>query len=306
MRARLTAACLMAGLIAAAGAEVHPRAGTTSWTFLKIGAGARYAALADAGAAVADDATACHWNPARLAAIGHAWSAQAQHGLWIDSTTVDEVYLASGYGKHRVGLSARLFSSGDIPLRGDAPTAEPLAYYALYDFAGGLSYSYVPNPMMSAGVTYRRLYEKIYLDTGHGWSVDGGLNVNLLDGALSLAGTAANIGPRMQMRHDLFRLPTTFTVAGSYLLPWTLRGGTFRPVLAAVKPIDADLQLRAGLEYWWRGMAALRAGYKSGHATETLSAGLGFRWRNYTLDYAFVPHRYDLGSAHRLSLDLRY
>ncbi|MCU0607555.1 MAG: PorV/PorQ family protein [Candidatus Edwardsbacteria bacterium] len=306
MRSVLTAACLLAGLAAGAGADVHSGAGTTSWTFLKIGAGARYAALADAGAALADDATACHWNPARLAEIGHAWSAQAQHGLWIDSTTVDEFYLATGYGRHRLGVSVRLFSSGDIPLRGDEPTAEPLACYSLYDFAGGLSYAFAPSPQLSAGVTYRRLYEKIYLDAGHGWSLDGGLNINLLDGALSLAGTAANIGPRLRMRHDLFRLPTAFTLAGSYLLPWRLRGGTFRPVLAAVKPIDGGIQLRSGIEYWWRELAAARAGYKSGHGSETFSAGLGIRWRNYTLDYAFVPHRYDLGAAHRLSLDLRY
>jgi hypothetical protein len=110
----------------------------------------------------------------------------------------------------------------------------------------------------------------------------------------------------MQMRHDLFRLPTTFTLAGSYRLPWTVSGGRFQAALAGVKPVDAGLQVRTGAEYWWRNLAAGRMGYKFGHDTETYSAGLGIRWRNYTLDYAFVPHRYDLGTAHRVSLDLRF
>lgn len=305
MRRSLIAACLLA-MAAAAGAEVHPRAGSTSWTFLKIGAGARYAALADAGAALADDATACYWNPARLACIERTWSVQAQHHRWIDSTAVDEVYLASGRGKHRLGLSGRLFSSGDIPLRGDAPSADPIGYYSVYDFSGALSYAFAPNPCLSAGATYRSLYEKIYLNAGYGWALDAGLNVNLINGALSLAGVIANVGPRLRMNHSLFRLPTTFTLAGSYALPWAVWNGRFQAALAGVKPVDAGLQLRAGAEYWWKNLAAGRLGYKTGHDTETYSAGLGIRWRNYTLDYAFVPHRYDLGTAHRVSLDLRF
>ena len=305
MRPLLITACLL-GWWAGARADVHSQAGTTSWTFLKIGAGARYAALADAGAALADDATACHWNPARLASIERTWSVQAQHNLWIDSTTVDEIYLASGHGKHRLGLSARLFSSGDIPLRDDAPTAEPLAYYSVYDFCGALSYAFAPNRYVSAGATYRSLYEKIYLNGGYGWSLDAGLNINLLEGGLSLAGVVANVGPRMRMNHGLFRLPTTFTLAGSYKLPWTISGGNFQAVVAGVKPVDARLQIRTGAEYWWKNLLAGRLGYKTGHDTETYSAGLGIRWRNYTLDYAFVPHRYDLGTAHRVSLDLRF
>ncbi|MDI6740000.1 MAG: PorV/PorQ family protein, partial [Candidatus Edwardsbacteria bacterium] len=287
-------------------ADVHPRAGAASWTFLKIGAGARYAALADAGAALADDATACHWNPARLANLERSWSLQVQHNRWIDSTSVDEIYLAAGGRKHRLGVSARLFSSGDIPLRGETPTADPVSYYTAYDFSGALSYAFAPNQHLSAGATFRSLYEKIYLNSAYGWSVDGGLNVNLMNNDLSLAGVIANVGPRMQMRRDLFRLPTAFTLAASYKLPWTVYHGRFQTALAGVKAVDAAWQARLGAEYWWNSLAAGRLGYKIGHDTERFSAGLGIRWRNYTLDYALVPHRYDLGASHRVSLDLRF
>ena len=296
----------LAALAAAASADVHPRAGTTAWTFLKIGAGARYAGMADAAAAMVDDATACYWNPARLAALERTWSLQAQHSSWIDSTSVDEFYLAMGSGQHHFGLSARLFSSGDIPLRGDIPTADPVSYYQTYDFCGALSYAFTPNQYLSAGATFRRLYEKIYLNAAYGYSLDAGLNVNPLPGRLSLAGVITNVGPRLQMQHDLFRLTTTFTLAGAYKLPWQVGNGEFQAALAAVKPIDDWLQVRSGVEYWWKGLAAGRLGYKFGHDTEHFTAGLGIRWRNYTLDYAFVPHSYDLGVSHRVSLDFRF
>ena len=303
---RLFPLLALAALAAAAGADIHPRAGTTSWAFLKIGAGARYAGLADAAAAMVDDATACYWNPAGLGSLERAWSLQVQHGSWIDSTSVDEFYLAMGHGQHRLGLSARLFSSGDIPLRGDLPTDQPASYYQAYDFCGALSYAFVPSRYVSAGATFRRLYEKIYLSTANGYCLDAGLTVNPLPGRLSVAGVIANVGPRMQMRHDLFRLPTTFTLAGAYRLPWRVANGDFQAALAAVKPVDTYLQLRGGVEYWWKGLAAGRLGYKFGHDTEHFTAGLGIRWRNYTLDYAFVPHSDDLGVSHRVSIDFRF
>jgi hypothetical protein len=89
-------------------------------------------------------------------------------------------------------------------------------------------------------------------------------------------------------------------------LPWTMWNGRFLAALSGVKPVDGRLQIRTGAEYWWRNLAAGRLGYKTGHDTEGFSAGLGIRWRWYTLDYAFVPHRDGLGTAHRVSLDLRF
>ncbi|HOX23859.1 MAG TPA: PorV/PorQ family protein, partial [Elusimicrobiales bacterium] len=59
----LLAACMALPQVAAAAG-----AGTTAAPFLKIGAGARIAGMANAYGAVADDSTAIFWNPAGLAA----------------------------------------------------------------------------------------------------------------------------------------------------------------------------------------------------------------------------------------------
>ncbi len=56
--------------------------GLTVLTFLKLGAGARPAALGDAYVAVVQDASASYWNPAGLLGIEHN-DALGAHNEWI-------------------------------------------------------------------------------------------------------------------------------------------------------------------------------------------------------------------------------
>lgn len=296
-----------AALAGSAGAGIDPKAGTTSMSFLKIGAGARYAALGDAGAALADDAFACFWNPARLSEMYGSHSAGFQHNSWIAGTSVDEAYYALRLGKHRFGLSSRLLATDDIPMRGDAPSDEPIAYFRAYDFFAGVSYAFVPSRHLSAGITYRRLYEKIYLDAAYGHSLQAGLNLNLIDPDVSITATADNVGTRINYTGAYYyKQPTTFGLGASWRLPWEFRRTRIRAAAVAAKPIDDGWQGRLGAEAVWREMLALRLGYKAGHSTEGFTAGTGLAWRRYSADYAFVPHRYDLGTSHRFSLGLGF
>lgn len=285
-------------------AEIHSRAGSTAMAFLKIGAGARYAALGDAGAALADDAFAGYWNPARLSQMSGRHSIGLQHNVWIAGTAVDEIYYAFKWGRHRFGFSSRLLMTDDIPLRGEIPTEEPVAYFKAYDFFAGASYAFVPNRYLAVGLSYRRLYEKIYLDAAYGHSLQAGLEVNLIQPDISFSATADNIGTRINYGPYYYKQPTTFNLGSYWHLPLNYR--QLKPSLAAVaaKPVDDRWQLRLGAEVVWRRMLALRLGYKAGHSTEGFGGGMGLAYKSYSIDYAFVPHRYDLGTSHRLSLGL--
>ncbi|MCK4414094.1 MAG: PorV/PorQ family protein [Candidatus Eisenbacteria sp.] len=70
------------------------------------------------------------------------------------------------------------------------------------------------------------------------------------------------------------------------------------PSLAADLPAENFFwgDLRTGIEAWYRGLFAARAGYQESGAT----AGAGFLLRGFGIDYAFVPHE-ALGNSHRLS-----
>jgi hypothetical protein len=307
LRRTFMAAAVLALLSVISDAEVDPQAGITAMSFLKIGAGAGPAAMADAGIALVSDATAGYWNPARLTASATKHSLHFQHNLWIAGTSVDEIYYSLKLGRHSLGLSGRMLSSGDIPLRGELPTEQPEAYYQAYDVFAGISYGFSPFSGFALGASFRRLYEKIYLDSGYGYSLQAGLNYRIERIGLSLAGTADHLGKyQMENSYSSYKLPATFKLGAAWELPWTLCQGRTTAVLDAVKTVYIDWQVRAGVQYLWRDLAALRAGYKAGHSSEGFSAGLGLRWRSYMLDYAFVPHEYDLGTSHRFSLGLGF
>jgi opacity protein-like surface antigen len=293
-------------LAATASAEINGNAGSTALSFLKIGAGARAAGMADAGIAVAADASACYWNPARLAAVPTKHSLHFQHNQWIAQTSVDEIYYAFSFGRHRLGAAARMFSTGDIPLREELPTEDPIAQYQAYDLFAGISYAFLPIPELALGLSYRRLYEKIYLNTGYGYNLQAGIDIRIKKLGLDLAGTIDNLGPRFKLDKELYKQPTTFKVGAGFSPEKKFFNGRGLLALDAVKAIDAGWQIRTGVEYLWRDQAALRLGYKTGHSSESFSAGLGLKWRSYSFDYAFVPHDYDLGTSHRLSLGLGF
>ena len=59
-------AILLAVAPAARAAQINADAGTSGASFLKLGAGARAGAMADANAALADDVYALYYNPAGL------------------------------------------------------------------------------------------------------------------------------------------------------------------------------------------------------------------------------------------------
>jgi hypothetical protein len=50
---------------------------------------------------------------------------------------------------------------------------------------------------------------------------------------------------------------------------------------------------------------ALRAGWMLGQDATDLTAGAGIAVGRFDIDYAFVPHKDELGSSHRIALGAR-
>ncbi len=71
------------------------------------------------------------------------------------------------------------------------------------------------------------------------------------------------------------------------------------PSTAATPTSTAGAQ-NLGAEYWLLNSMALRGGYEFGYDLSGLTAGAGFRYQNFEVDYAFVPYSV-LGNSHRLS-----
>ncbi|RMH54416.1 MAG: hypothetical protein D6679_13790, partial [Candidatus Hydrogenedentota bacterium] len=68
-----------------------------------------------------------------------------------------------------------------------------------------------------------------------------------------------------------------------------------------------DAIIRGGGEYWVGKVLALRLGY-DGSVTGVdngLTGGLGIRWEEFSLDYAFMPFG-EIGENHRFGIGYRW
>lgn len=252
-------------------------------------------------AATSRDPLAALWtNPAALV-FGQA-QAGATHMEWFRETHAEQLAFALGGGARlRLGASAFLLSTSDIPFRPDAgvptPLAEPLDYFEVRDFSLGLSAGYAVSPDVAVGVTLRALTQKVYtydastlaFDLGAYWQarpgLDLGVAVNSLGSALDWGAGERVPLPRSVRAGAAYQVRSTVRVAAE---TWAIR--------------DRSLRMAAGIEWQPVPALALRSGYLFGSDSQNFSAGVGLLWRGIGFDYALVPLGNDLGTTHRAAL----
>ena len=109
-----------------------------------------------------------------------------------------------------------------------------------------------------------------------------------------------NIGTPINVGTTPFQQPLTFKAgAAARLLEKRLTISADVTV-----PTDNSLIPAAGLEWWVAQPLALRGGWRGGYAGQP-TAGLGFRFSLFQLDYAWQPY-VELGVTHRLTATLAF
>jgi len=140
----------------AQGEKIYSGAGSSSFSFLKIGVGARAAGMGDAYTAIANDATACYWNPAGLVRIRGA-ALTFMHNEYFQDVRNDYCAFVYGIGKSAVGIGMSGLYLGGIEWR-DKATKDPIGLFRAYDFALDLSLAYRLGKKMAVGISYQQFY----------------------------------------------------------------------------------------------------------------------------------------------------
>ena len=123
-------------------------------------------------------------------------------------------------------------------------------------------------------------------------------------GAFGAALATRHAGGRMSYDGATWDLPTVIAAGGS----WQDDAHGLRLTLDAESPTHYVRNLRAGAEWRWRQVVALRAGYRrqigeSGLETLTgASFGLGTTIAGLGFDYAFIPGATEANGEHRMGL----
>ncbi|RKX71432.1 hypothetical protein DRP53_01625 [candidate division WOR-3 bacterium] len=272
--------------------------------FLDPGFGARALAMGSAFVAIADDASGFYWNPA-----GHLGVRVAglMHGVdYNNLIQYDYLSLILGDDRSSIGLALYNLRVGGIKFttlpdtntqvgpenRPEITSTETALDYVLY-----LNRALNRNEI-SWGGNLKLIYRDLVVIKGYGIGCDLGLRLRKRN---LMAGLALK---------DLVLSPIYYSSGRwEYLSPYLSFGlglnlpfygpGRLTPTFQFDKFFDETLysfQGRVGIEYEFRDLVALRTGFKG----TLFSLGVGFHYRQFLLDYAFLPS-HPLGSCHKIS-----
>ena len=275
--------------------------GSSGFTFLRLGNGARAGGMGEAFTAVADDATSIYWNPAGMAAIEEV-ELNLTHNEWLMGIRFEQATVVNEMWGGAAGLSFTGLYYGSLDRYGEYPSLTPDGTFSPYDMALSLGYARDIIPNVALGAAFKIIYSKIDFESATGYAFDLGVTHRTKIEGLILAAAMLNLGPQTSFVEEKFYPPFQLRLGGAYeIRKEALRGGL---ILAAdvVFPNDNDAKTHFGLEYAYRRQLMLRFGYKSGYDVQGATMGAGIVWKSLRFDYAYMPIDYDLGDAHRFSL----
>jgi hypothetical protein len=305
---------------------INDNAGTTAYSFLKIGVGARPASIGGAYVGLADDYSALYYNPAGItgARMNTAWSYEAPPG-----PAEPQAYLAASYNswitdfqsgflallkpvnqRTWMGFSVQYMDYGElIETDGDG---NRLGTFGASDLALAITGATAMNDNLSLGVTGRVIYSSLHEESSSGLAADVGFMYRLADQRTQIGGAVTNLGAQLSGYTESHKdeLPVKVAVGMSH----KLKGLPFVFAADVAKPVDDDIRFALGGEFVYFSPFYLRAGFSSRHNDiETgsssddyagLSGGFGLSFNNFRLDYA-LGQLSELGTTHRVGITAR-
>ncbi len=328
--------------------------GTAGAQFLKIGPGARVDSLGGAFGAIANDVTTIYWNPAGLSQLEKT-SFSDTHTIWLADVRYNYLAFATPIEKvGTLGASVTFLNVPDTEITTLAKPDGTGLWYSAWDTAVSLAYSRElyqkeSGANLSFGINAKYIHQQIHRESARGVAIDIGTLYHTGWRSLRIGMSFSNFGPEMSFSGtdletgveeagdkrtaDYHPFPDTTNPTRKaeletieYPLPSNFRLGVAYDLvdddsnlltiaLDGNHPNDNSERLNLGVEYWYRKMAAIRAGYKfrlgpdRSDDEEGLTLGLGihlkFRQTTLSLDYAYADFDY-LQNAHRVSLGLKF
>ena len=301
------------------------RAGISSAHFLKIGAGARAIGMGESYVAVANDAEALYWNPAGITLFIRP-VAFFSHAQWLVDVEMEYAGFAFNLGEaNSFGVAITYLHTEEMKETTELQPFGTGRMFSFGDFLVSMTYGRKMTDKFSFGITAKYMHETIADITMSGLLFDLGTYYETgwksTRFAVALSHFGRDLRPSGTTQYtDLNNQVITLNSYQSFAPPTVFRIGVagelvdneMHRVTTSVQlnhPNDNAENINLGAEYWWNGIIALRAGYKTAQAEESYSAGFGLHFpismADFKLDYAFTNFG-RLGNVNRFALQLQF
>ncbi len=325
---------LLVSLTADFATAQNRKAGINGAAFLKIGVGARPAAMGSAMTSIVGDANNMYWNPAGIAFTDQKAHVAFSHNEWL--LGLSQQAFAGAYnfeGVGTIGLGFMRFGVSGITADRDQFPSIPDLVSQQIDKGAGSTYDYndillqvtfarYVTDRLSLGVTMKYISEKI--DDGRASAVAFDLGSVYHIGFLgwNIGARINNLGGDLKFYDFGAPIPLTFSF-GTSIMPYKDESNKVMVAVDAVKPQDGQQYYYSGVEYSFMEMISVRGGYKLNYTDvndggnsqrgavrttiEGFTAGAGFQttYEGYTIgvDYA-MTQMHLLDNTHRFTLSV--
>lgn len=300
-------------MLAAAGWPVAAEAGSpgdAGLLSLRLGVGAREAAMGDAGLATSTGAAAVYWNPSNNVLQGEFETELAlQHQRYLGLFSQEAAVVAHRVGRGVLGFMFTGFYSDDIDrylAPDEGPVAEWQGKFRPYDVVLAASYAMPLGDSFAVGVTGKMIYEKIDVYSDTGLALDIGITHKAVIRGLVFAANVSNLGGDMQVKDDPIPLPRAFRLGVAFSPPEFV-GGKMTLAGDVIMPRDGTEKAHLGAEYRLVPELFLRLGTRVNYESQGVTAGAGFQLETLGLDYAFSQWTEEgFDDGHRFTLRLTW
>jgi len=287
---------------------------TSGGSTLKQYLGARPLGMGEAFVGLADDINTLQFNPAGLSNIPRR-EIGAMYLKGLMDTNYGNFAYAQPIGETGyICGSLMTLQGGDIEINwwdGTSVTTNERKAKQDYIFTLGYTHDFFSGRELSLGANFKVIKSELAEESkGNTFAADIGGLYRLMDEKLSLGLSVQNIGKGMEYKGGIATgeesdpLPS----AVKFGIAYKIVSGDISKLTGVVdinKYKYTDIQTNAGLEYWVKEMIALRTGYKMGYDLASVTAGMGFRYKDYQLDYGFGLMD-KINHLHKVSFTLRF
>ena len=333
---------LTAGFVLFARPAMAQKVGSTSMQFLKVLPCARATALGEAYSVWASGAEAVFWNPSGLALID-GQEISTTYIDWLFDTRQGAVSYARSFGS--LGAFGIQVQYVDFGIFEETTNARPYITdpngpgltgrtFRPFSYLIGITYARNLTDRFSLGLAAKYAHESLFngqnvtaivsqgiFESVRTWAnallFDFGIRYNTGFRSIQIAASVQNFGPDVKYAREsnpvplLFRFGAAADLVGTNALLLDEESeNRLRAAFDLFHPNDYSQQGHLGMEYEFRGLIALRAGYKFNYDYEGMTLGGGvkhaFSGILLSLDYSYGSVGTYLGNVQRISVGVAF